>query len=188
MRDCRETKIALGGLALCAIWVFGFLPFLFSGMPNLDELYKLSQIAVPIIAIFAACGVYHQIQTFKRYEALKVLEEDRVRSARALLFNNLIRQEQSSPTWWLEDDSLEQAASLVCASFDIVGLMSKGANWEFFGIEWANSICWTFEILESYIADRNPMRYRGYRELYTAAKRWRTSDPIRSAAPARDGG
>jgi hypothetical protein len=120
----------------------------------------LSQIAVPIIAIFAACGVYHQIQTFKRYEALQFLEEDRVRSARALLFNNLIRQEQSSPTWWLEDDSLEQAASLVCASFDIVGLMSKGANWEFFGIEWANSICWTFEILESYIADRNPMRYR----------------------------
>jgi len=145
-------------------------------MTCLEEAYYWSQIVLTGIAFVAAVGAYAQLQTFKRFELLKILEAQPVRNARRLLYHRL-RQPKAPPAEWWTDDNLEEAASSVCASFDIVGLIARRRNWRFFTSEWAHPICWTYEVLEEYIRMRNPNGYHGYRDLYKAAKKHQNSVP-----------
>jgi hypothetical protein len=133
----------------------------------------LSQVVLTGITAVAAYVAYHQVQTFKKFELLKILEDPRVRKARRLLYQKLRASAKHRKNWWQHDDKLEEAASTVCASFDIVGLMAKGCNRHFFRNEWAYNICWTYEVLGEYIKDRNPGGYRGYHQLYKEARPYR---------------
>ena len=53
---------------------------------TLVDAYYWSQIALAGIAAVAAFGAYHQIQTFKRFELLKLLESPYAKEARQRLF------------------------------------------------------------------------------------------------------
>lgn len=130
---------------------------------------NVAQILLVVIAFAAAWFGYEQWQTFKRSELLKLLEKRHVREARHLLYKKL-REQNPEPLWWQNDEILEKAASTVCASFDIVGLMATGRNRRFFTKHWAYGICWTYATLEQYINARNPTGYRYYRRLYEEAR------------------
>ena len=144
-------------------------------MSSLEQAYYWSQIGLTVIAFFAAIGAYAQLQTFKRFELLKVLEDPRVRKARRTLFKKMHATTASSTAWWDVDDELEEAASDICASYDVVGILAKRRNFHFFTKEWSHNICWTYETLEEYVTHRrsdNPIAYHGYRKLYKHAKRF----------------
>jgi hypothetical protein len=138
---------------------------------TLVDAYYFSQIGLAVTAVIAAGFGYGQLRSSNRYELLKKLEDEQVRKARRLLWNEL-RAKQPQPLWW-KDDKLEEAASTVCASFDIVGLMARHGNYRFFSKQWAPVICWTYQALQEYIAERNrnrPRAFDNYRKLYERAK------------------
>ncbi len=138
--------------------------------------YYWSQVALALIAFAAAIVAYEQVRTFKRFELLKMLEDPRIRKARRMLYQRLrVAKEPALQIWWEDDDDLEEAASTVCASFDIVGRMARGRNRRFIIRGWSYNICWTYEILDGYLCERqrnNPLAYDGYRKLYGDAKRF----------------
>lgn len=139
---------------------------------TLVDYYYCSQIALALTAFAAAGFGYWQLRASNRYELLKKLEDEQVRKARRLLWKELLAKKPQA-SWW-NDDDLEEAASTVCASFDIVGLMAKYGNYSFFCKEWAPVIRWTYEALQEYIAERKKHRSRAfdnYRKLYERAKR-----------------
>jgi hypothetical protein len=139
---------------------------------TLEQGYYWSQIFLTFIVALAAIGAYAQLQTYKRSELLKILEDTRVRKARRLLYLRLRIPKEPPQLWWESDDELEEAATMVCASYDIVGLIAKGRNRRFFIKEWSYNICWTYEILSEYLGARHPVAYHGYRKLYGHAKRF----------------
>jgi hypothetical protein len=174
-----EGQVTLGGLAIFAIWLFVVLPFVYQTPMDHRAMLELvstgCQVVVAGIAAMAAIVGFLQLRASNRYELLKKLEDQQVRKARLLLFNEL-RKKKSEPSWWDKHPKLEQAASTVCATFDIVALMAKYGNYSFFSKEWANTICWTYDALEEYLkyrAKNNPRSYPHYGELYKAAKKWR---------------
>jgi len=139
-----------------------------------------AQIALPFIAVAAAFAAYRQIQTFKRFELMKMLESERVEEARRTLY--IGTKKKKDKKWWIFDhpefdNKLEQAAAIVCGSFDIVWITAGGGNRRFFKKYWAHSILWTHKALEDFLLDRrnpdhgNPKAFSGYEVLYRKAKR-----------------
>lgn len=143
---------------------------------TLENVYFISQIALTLIAALAAYGAYDQLKTIKKFEFLKILESENVREARRQLFMKLVRTSPAE-NWWDDDPETEKAASTVCASFDIVGIMARGTNRRFFTTEWARPIWWTYRVLEPYIAARNPDGYRGFRKLFQEAEKHQPTMP-----------
>ncbi|QWG11692.1 hypothetical protein KMZ29_18415 [Bradyrhizobium sediminis] len=151
-------------------------------MTMLVNAYYWSQIALAIIAAVAAIAAYVQIQTFKRFELMKMLETPHVKAARQALF--LASRKHPGEKWWNTDDpafdkELEQAAATIAGSFDIVGIVAKGANRRFFRSHWGHSIRWTHKALEGFLMDRrtqaggNPGAFSGFEGLYAEATRLR---------------
>ncbi len=140
--------------------------------PLLEQGYWIAQIALALVAVAAAAIAALQIRTYRQYELFKLLEDSRTRAARRRLYHD-----RKTGDWWKNDHALERAASLVCATYDIVGLMAKGKNRRFFETYWAYSICWTHAVLKGYLAfirKDNPEAYPHYEALYTAA--WKKLD------------
>jgi hypothetical protein len=133
-------------------------------------LTEASHWSLVVVTVVVAGVAWWQLQTFKRFELLKLLEDPWVRNARSLLYRELRGDKEPEPQWWSKNPRLERAASTVCASFDIVGLMATGRNRRFFRRYWAHSICWTYATLKEYIDARNPTGYHGYRRLYQEAR------------------
>src|SRR5262245_56028487 len=106
--------------------------------PGLEHLYWLSQIFLLVVGGAAAVVAYRQIQTFKRFEIFKFIEEERIRAARTLVY----REIKVAKKDWRDDPKLEDAASLVCASYDIMGIVAGWRNRRFFARFWGYSICW----------------------------------------------
>ena len=124
------------------------------------------------IAFLAAGIAYVQWRTFKRFELFKMIEDKENRAARDMLNKHLFMR-TALPKWWEYNDELERAASKVCATYDILGLVS-GRDKKFFGREWGHSIRWTHEVLDAYLDYRrndNPLHYRNYDALYKVAKK-----------------
>lgn len=140
-----------------------------------QRLYWLSQIALPIIAVVTGWIVWTQHRTSKVFALIRYLEDPRVRSARRLLYKNLIAKSPPEK-WWVRDDDLEDAAATVCVRYSIVGVMTKNDKWvrEFIAREWANNIRRTYEALTGYLEYRRDSdgtdAYSGYQELYDATK------------------
>jgi hypothetical protein len=105
---------------------------------SLVDAYYWSQIGLFVTAVIAAIYGYRQLQASNRYELLKLLEDERFRKARRLLWKELCAEGASPPPqWWKQCEKLEEAAGKTCASFDIVALMAKYGNREFFAREWS---------------------------------------------------
>jgi hypothetical protein len=144
---------------------------------SLDDWRNLAQIALLVVAVLAAIVGYSQLKHANRFELLKLLEDERFREARRLLwFEVCAKEPPPSLRWWAgeENKKLEQAAAKTCASFDIVALMAKYGNRRFFSKEWARSICWTYDLLAPYIADRHDaVAFKHYRALAEEARKYR---------------
>lgn len=69
---------------------------------TLVDSYYWSQIALAVIAGLAAFGAYYQIQTFKRFELLKLFESPHVKLAQQRLF--LADKTMSGVRWWSFQD------------------------------------------------------------------------------------
>jgi hypothetical protein len=156
------------------------LPSLKDEIMTLQNAYYYSQIVLTFIALLAGIIGYLQLLASNQYELLKMLQDEQVRKARRMLWTELCAKKPESK-WWEKNDELEQAAALVCGTFDIVALMANYFNYLFFSREWANTICWTYDALKEYLAFRtenNPRSYPHYYKLYQKAKkqkhvRWR---------------
>jgi len=137
--------------------------------PLLEQLYWLSQIFLLLVAFGAAIVAYIQIQTFKRFEIFKFIEQPHIREARACVFRRIKLAKED----WRKSEALQDAAALVCASYDILGIVAGWWNRRFFARHWGYSICWTYEALDDFLKDRRksfPDAYRGYKCLYDQAK------------------
>ncbi len=141
--------------------------------------YYWSQIILTVIAFGAAAGAafaakiaYDQLQTSQKFELVKILEDAATRKARWRLFHEI---DDTQDNWW-EKPEFEEVASTVCATFDIVGIMSMpgGRNRAFFTKEWAHSITWTHKKLDRYLKARGKNKHRpypGYEGLYEEVAR-----------------
>jgi hypothetical protein len=99
----------------------------------LESAYWASQVIVMVIAIAAAIGVYRaasvarqQLKSYKLFELMKFIEESEFRIARRIVVLEI--EPLNNTKWWEEEDRekvdrLEWAAGLVCARYDILGLM-----------------------------------------------------------------
>jgi len=143
--------------------------------------------ALTFVVAFLAAGIaYRQWTTFKRFELLKMIENKENREARDMLNKHLFMI-TPLPEWWKYNDELERAASKVCATYDIVGLVSGRCDRVFFGKEWGHSIRWTHEVLNTYLGFRrnnNPLHYRNYDALYEVSKRYHSPRPRPLREPA----
>ena len=138
----------------------------------LESAYWASQCALLVIAFSAAIAAFIHVRTFKLFELLKFLEEPHIRSARRTVYTEIRNREDD---WWKTDDKLQDVASTVCASYDIVARLAKGRSRRFFRRYWAYSICWTHEALTEFLRERRrevPDAYQGYTDLYVEAKRF----------------
>jgi hypothetical protein len=139
---------------------------------GLERGYYLAQIILLFVAIVAAAAGFVQVRTIRLFELLKFLEESSVRDARRPIFKEV--KLGDTEKWWETNLKLDEAASTVCATYDIVSHLAMGKNRRFFVREWANSICWTHERLENFLKDRRrtvPSAYHAYSALYKEAIR-----------------
>jgi len=138
----------------------------------LVDAYYWSQIILTIIAACAVVAGYIQLQTFKRFEILKILEDESTRRARLVVFREIDQLKDAQ--WWHQHPQLEASAVIVCASYDLAGTVAKGQNRAFFAKYWGYSICESHEILERYLEhrrDKNPSTYPEYSALYRYVRR-----------------
>jgi hypothetical protein len=138
---------------------------------GLERGYWLAHILLLLVASVAAIFAFVHVRTFRLFELLRFLEDHRIREARRRVFRKVKKDDQSK--WWETDPELEEAAGTVCASYDIVAHLATGRIRKLFVREWANSICWSHERLETYLKERRinvPNAYHGYSELYRDAK------------------
>src|SRR5580692_12660386 len=102
---------------------------------GLERGYYLAQIILLFVAIVAATAGFVQVRTIRLFELLKFLEESSVRSARRLIFKEV--KPGDTEKWWETHPKLDEAASTVCATYDIVSHLATGRNRRFFVREWA---------------------------------------------------
>jgi hypothetical protein len=142
-------------------------------MRCLEVAYYISQIILTVIAGIAAAGAFLQLKASNKSEMLRLLEDPLIRKARGLLWQKLVLAPRPAK-WWEFDTELEEAASTVCASFDILAITVGWFNKGYFVKNWAHPICWTHKVLQDYLEDRDPGGYQGYRALSEEADfHWR---------------
>ncbi|HEX4077495.1 MAG TPA: hypothetical protein VHX61_01290 [Rhizomicrobium sp.] len=149
---------------------------------ELQDAYYWSQIILTIIAAAAAIAAYIQLQTFKRFELLKILQDEATHEARRKVFREI---KLLKGTEWWSDDKLEDIAVKVCATYDLAGIIAKGRNRAFFVKHWGYSVCATYEILIEYLDWRRKnsrSTFLGYSKLYKAAQKHHP-EALRHAAP-----
>jgi hypothetical protein len=143
-----------------------------------------SQVLLTLIALVAALAAVLQLRAFKLLEVLKLLEGLKIREARRTALKEIF--ERTDPEWWNDEEHgkrLEAAASDVCASYDILGLMIEHDPLDrftfgygrFFKKYWAASILECHRALKGYVEYRrkkNPEAYSGFTRLAKAARRY----------------
>ncbi|MDB5691072.1 MAG: hypothetical protein JWO81_135 [Alphaproteobacteria bacterium] len=158
--------------------------------------YYIAQIVLAGIALAAAWLAYLHVRTFKLFEILKYIENDPIRDARRIVIQKI--EGQGTAEWWLETNSkLEAAASKVCSTYDVVGLlvefetiklvMIRPRYWGLFEKYWAVSIYRTHEALRSFLAHRRltaPNAYEGYTRLAQLVKPYVPAPTIEIIAKA----
>jgi hypothetical protein len=156
-------------------------------LPDLDiwlqRLYYISQIVLMLIAAIAALAAFSQARAFKLFEILKYIEAPDFRRARRIVIRKLEPQ-RHLPWWEGEDaDSWEEAASTVCAAYDVIGRLMeydgirgrfpRRGLWSFFREHWAASIVRTHDALAGFLEHRRcvaPTAYQGFTWLADAAR------------------
>jgi hypothetical protein len=83
---------------------------------------------------------------------LKFLEQPHVRNARRIVYTKI---KGRTDEWWDDNECWERAASLVCATYDIVDITAMRKNRRFFETYWGPSIRWSYKALLPYIEHRS---------------------------------
>ena len=136
-----------------------------------------SQIAVAVVAVFAAAFAYNQIHTLKLLELLKYLEQQHVRDARRVVWKDIAKKAPGE-IWWT-DEQLEAQASIVCASFNTLGAALRESRTpklrRFFCRHWGVTIVAQYRCLLPMIEHRRktngPEYMNNFEWLYKCAKR-----------------
>jgi hypothetical protein len=149
----------------------------------LPRLYYMAQVLLLFVAILAAFAAYTQFRTFKLFEILKFIEAPNFRKARRIVIREI--EPKKDQEWWSEDKDghLEEAASTVCAFYDVIGRLMQydgtpgrfpaRGQWAFFREHWAASIVRTHDALLSFLRLRRsvaPKAYAGFTQLAEAAR------------------
>lgn len=151
--------------------------------PLLEQYYWYSQIALATIAVlslliasFAARAAFAQSASLRLFELLKYTQDPDFRSARRTVIREI--EQLQGKEWW-DDERLENAASTVCAMYDILGRLLEFSGYnavaKFFVCNWADSIIRTHRILAIFIEHRHKAGghdYHGYRWLTEKAKKF----------------
>jgi hypothetical protein len=132
------------------------------------------QLLLLLAAIGAGAIAYYQLDTFKLFEWLRFLQDERFREARRVVIREISVVRDT--TWW-QDDRLEAAGALCCANYDILGRMLRFrgsrrlAN--FFITNWGDSIVRTYLVLKPFILHRRAAGgydSEGYAWLFARAR------------------
>ena len=132
-----------------------------------------AQIVLAVIALLAAIFAYAQVRAFKLFEMLKYIELQEVRKSRRIVLRKIFLRRDEE--WW-NDEELESAASDVCASYDILGLVIENdprGGYDLFERYWARSILDTHAVLEGFLHHRrlrNSNAYGAFTRLANRAK------------------
>jgi hypothetical protein len=111
----------------------------------------------------------------RQFNIIRYIEDKDMREARMTLYQKLIRNTPATRNWWDEDTDLADAAALVCARYDIVGVLTKKDPElrEFVLDEWSANIRWTYEAVSEFVKDRRasgktgrPDMYADYAQMY----------------------
>jgi len=132
--------------------------------------------ALVLVGAVAAAFALRHVQTLKKFELLKYIESSEVRDARRKVYQEIAIGPRQGQEWWKDkaNDDLEKAAALVCASYDILGLVAgRLCLGRFFARSWAHSIVWSHEALKPYLDYRRENAsnaYHTYTQLYDRAR------------------
>jgi len=145
-----------------------------------QRFYWGAQIALAIIAFFAAWAALNQVRTYKLFELFKFVSEERFRAARRTVITE-IEKRKKDEEWWnnsVDGDRWEDAASRVCGAYDLLGRLIEydvldhylpfRSYGQFFLLNWGASIVRTHNALESFLKHRRetvPSAYEGFTEL-----------------------
>jgi hypothetical protein len=99
----------------------GIEAFLLS--PNWESAYWISQVAVFGVACVAAMFAGMQLKTNRLFEILKFLQDDQAVAARRYILTRETFPDTAEA--WEHDEELEKAASVICANYNIVGLVLR---------------------------------------------------------------
>ncbi|MFZ0693246.1 MAG: hypothetical protein WAN51_03705, partial [Alphaproteobacteria bacterium] len=89
----------------------------------LQRFYWGSQIGLFLVAVIAAFAAFIQVRTYKLFELLKFLESPDFRRSRRIVVREIAKR---TGEWWNDKEHgehFEEAASHVCAAYDILGRM-----------------------------------------------------------------
>jgi hypothetical protein len=151
----------------------------------LERGYWISQITLMVLALGTAIVAFRQLQTYKLFELLKILESPEFRAARRVVLCEIYERKESA--WWNdpnEGERLSNFASDVCAGYDILGRMIEYDSvgripryGRFFRRHWARSIITNHDALKGYLEHRRhpkegyPGTYSAFTDLAVAAER-----------------
>ncbi len=129
------------------------------------------------VAVAAAIGAYAQVNAIKLFELVKYLQDERFRSARRVVVQDIARR--AGTEWW-SDATLEAAASACAGHYDVVASLvrfSCGRRLRQFIIRrWSESIVRVHTVLEPFMAHRKASGgndYCDFEWLYQKARHYR---------------
>ena len=118
----------------------------------LENLYWISQTVLAAVALITVLFAAAQIRAFKLFEMLRYVESEQIRQSRRVVLRDIYPQKDEE--WWA-NEILEAAASDVCASYDILGIIIESEPLGGYGLferYWARSIVDTHTALEGFLA------------------------------------
>ena len=137
----------------------------------LERLYWASQILLLLLATAGAIFAYTQLKITRTFELLRFVEREDFRAARRVVYHK-IRPQPPGTEWW-QDEKLEEAAALVCAFYDILGIMvdESGSVGQLFTDKWAASIVPAHRHLLRYIEFRRQSKPDAFVAFTALSKR-----------------
>lgn len=145
----------------------------------LDWLTMFGEWAIVGAIFYEGRVALKEYRNARLFDAIKYVEDGDTRAARTTIYKELQRRQPAKTNWWDEDSPLSEAASIVCARYNLLGAVTREdvVLREFIVREWANNICTTYEALKDYMQYRETSptgrkgMWRRYAELYEEAQR-----------------
>ncbi|HWE72953.1 MAG TPA: hypothetical protein VG328_07325 [Stellaceae bacterium] len=172
----RYAVVLLLGLAFgFAIGLYGPTPLNTSIEHIRAWLEMAGEWAIAAVIVWEVRDGLHAYRISRMFEAVKFVEDDITRDARAVVYEGLVAHGQPPGLpWWQHDDKLAKAAGLVCARYNLLGAVTLDeANVRRLVVrEWGRNIIDNHRRLESYIEYRekiSPGAFQRFTDLYNEA-------------------
>jgi len=161
----KSVEVKLGhAILLSVLLVFTFIGVVIISRRGAEDLGITAVLVIQAIGTFfiaTAFIVYFlQLLTMRKNAKdqnlivlINHLQENEVRKARRTVINKLHLLQLSE---WIGIDDYEDAAGLVCSTYDVAGIMIKKGLVDSEPIldNWGRSIIWCYQILVRYIVER----------------------------------